>query len=85
MNNKEISEKKISTHMKSSIDWDKLFKEQGEEEGSRVFNSSILNSFIWATAKTSILNTININKVLLASKFKWRISSSSDISNYEFC
>lgn len=70
--------------MKSSIDREKLFKEQGKERGSRFFNSSILNSFIWVTAKTSILNMININKVLLAPKLIWRISSSSDISNYKF-
>jgi len=71
--------------MNSRTDRDMLFKEQRKEQCSRVFNSSILDSFIWATAKTSILSTKNINKVLLSPKFKCRISSSSAIFNYEFC
>lgn len=61
--------------MKSSTDWNKLYKEQGKEQSSRGFNSNML--YLFRQKKKSILNTISTNKVLLAPRFKGRISSSS--------
>lgn len=70
--------------MKSSIDWDKLYEEQGKEKSLKVFNSNVLYLF-WQ--KKSILNTINTMYCLPDSNAGYLavlLFSSSMSSSFKF-
>lgn len=72
--------------MKSSMDWNMLYKDQGKEQSSRVFNFMWFICFGKKKKKEFILNTINTKycwlpdskaEYLVALLFSSSISSSS--------